>query len=238
MPRPELVHLRHLADMARRLRHDHQHRLERSCCPFRRNGSRRRVRAHSPWSDLRFLISIGSYIFMCPNCEGNGDPASVVSQVVNNLNGVPYGMMYEKQYLHGFLRDLTPSPNSWFDIEQCDGCWSDAGTNAQYMASAVNAAVGMGVHVGIYSSEYEWSATVGSYSGFTAYPLWYDEASFFSDCKIINDRLNDVGTLTMTATPRSPTAGPSTLAAGQALPSSSSTIRAPLASLPISTGMN
>jgi len=94
------------------------------------------------------------YIFMCPNCDNNGNAADVVNTVVNNLSGVPYGMI-------------------WFDIEQCSGCWGAAATNAQYMADAVNTAVGRGVHVGIYSSEYEWSATVGTFSGFTAYPLWY-----------------------------------------------------------------
>lgn len=30
---------------------------------------------------------------MCPNCNGNSDAATVVNTVINNLAGVPYGMM-------------------------------------------------------------------------------------------------------------------------------------------------
>lgn len=106
------------------------------------------------------------YIFMCPNCEGNGDPAAVVNTAVDNLKGVNYGMM-------------------WFDIEQCDGCWStDLGDNANYLATAIAQAHTRGVHVGIYSSDYEWSATVGSFTGFKSLPLWYahyDGVAAFSD---------------------------------------------------------
>ncbi len=42
----------------------------------------------------------------------------------------------------------------------------------------------MGVHIGIYSSMYEWASTVGDYTGFSAYPLWYahyDDIPSFSD---------------------------------------------------------
>jgi hypothetical protein len=58
----------------------------------------------------------------------------------------------------------------------------------------------MGIHIGVYSSEYEWGATgirydsicvlflisnlVGGYTGFNQYPLWYahwDGVQSFSD---------------------------------------------------------
>eukprot|EP01085_Mycamoeba_gemmipara_P003983 Mycagemm_TRINITY_DN10275_c0_g1::TRINITY_DN10275_c0_g1_i3::g.3983::m.3983 type:complete len:253 gc:universal TRINITY_DN10275_c0_g1_i3:36-794(+) len=106
------------------------------------------------------------YIFLCPGAGGtNSNPAAVVQAVMSDLSGVPYGMI-------------------WFDVEQQSGCWSDAGTNAQYLANMVNAAVGAGAHIGVYSSEYEWSQTVGTYSGLSAYPQWYahyDDNPSFSD---------------------------------------------------------
>lgn len=50
----------------------------------------------------------------------------------------------------------------WFDIEQCSGCWADDATNVAFIHAAVAQAQSMGVKVGIYSSDYEWSVTVGS----------------------------------------------------------------------------
>jgi hypothetical protein len=40
--------------------------------------------------------------------------------------------------------------------------WNDAGSNCQWIQTAVNEATSLGVNVGMYSSEYEWGATVGS----------------------------------------------------------------------------
>jgi len=105
------------------------------------------------------------YIFMCPNCGGNGNPEAVVTTVVNAIQGQPYGMI-------------------WFDIEQCTDCWFDADTNANYIARAANQAVSMGQHIGFYSSEYEWSQTMGGHTDFAGYPLWYahwDGVQSFSD---------------------------------------------------------
>jgi len=109
------------------------------------------------WSWSAGFAHVDVYIFMCPCCTNNGDAASVVSTVFNSLSsqGVTYGMI-------------------WFDIEQCSGCWEDANTNCGYIATAVNEAIGLGAHIGIYSSDYEWGATVGSgCTAFSAYPLWY-----------------------------------------------------------------
>jgi hypothetical protein len=96
------------------------------------------------------------YIFMCPRCGGNESPENVVETVINRLKqqNVKYGMI-------------------WFDIEQCNGCWNDAASNVAYIRRAVNQAVKMGAHVGMYSSEGEWSATFGNDHSFTQFPLWY-----------------------------------------------------------------
>lgn len=53
-------------------------------------------------------VNVQVYIFMCPLCEDNEDPGSVIETVVENLreDGVNY-------------------TNIWIDVEQCDGCWSD-----------------------------------------------------------------------------------------------------------------
>jgi len=113
------------------------------------------------------LAHVDVYIFMCPNCEANSNGADVVKTVVDGLSskGVKYGMI-------------------WFDVEQCTGCWYDASQNANYLASGINQAVSMGAKIGVYSSMYEWSSTVGSYTGFSKYPQWYahyDGVASFAD---------------------------------------------------------
>eukprot|EP01121_Diplochlamys_sp_Union-15-3_P006484 TRINITY_DN1697_c0_g1_i1.p1 TRINITY_DN1697_c0_g1~~TRINITY_DN1697_c0_g1_i1.p1 ORF type:complete len:222 (+),score=39.59 TRINITY_DN1697_c0_g1_i1:56-721(+) len=107
------------------------------------------------------------YVFICPNCGGNNPASSAISGLISSLSsqGVNYGMM-------------------WFDIEQCSGCWNDAASNVAFIQDGVNAAVNAGVHIGMYSSEYEWSQTVGGSTAFNSYPLWYahyDNNPSFSD---------------------------------------------------------
>ncbi len=75
---------------------------------------------------------------MCPNCGGNSDPAGTVSGIVDGLasRGVKYGMMYVF-YLFVFSLIFYSTDIyffSWFDIEQCTGCWDSAASNADYMA--------------------------------------------------------------------------------------------------------
>jgi len=96
------------------------------------------------------------YVFMCPECGGNGDAGSVINTINSYLKGnnVGFGML-------------------WFDVEQCDGCWADPATNANYLMAGVQTAQGLGLTVGMYSSEYEWSATVGDSMAFDNLPLWY-----------------------------------------------------------------
>lgn len=79
-------------------------------------------------------------------------------------------------------------------------------------------------------SEYEWSSTVGTYSGFTAYPLWCAVAIRPLPC------LTVLGTRTTMATLRSAILGPTRSVAGPRLRSSSTTTKALLASLLTSTG--
>jgi len=96
------------------------------------------------------------YVFMCNQCDNNGDPSVVISSINNYLKGnnVNFGML-------------------WFDVEQCDGCWGDVDSNAQYLLEAVQAAQSSGLNVGMYSSEGEWPQTVGSSTAFDSLPLWY-----------------------------------------------------------------
>eukprot|EP01111_Echinosteliopsis_oligospora_P012727 TRINITY_DN439_c0_g1_i1.p1 TRINITY_DN439_c0_g1~~TRINITY_DN439_c0_g1_i1.p1 ORF type:complete len:232 (-),score=68.24 TRINITY_DN439_c0_g1_i1:49-744(-) len=105
------------------------------------------------------------YIFFCPECSGNSESSPVDLLNYMSQNNVQYGML-------------------WFDIEQCDGCWDDAGSNANFIAAGVQNAQNAGAVVGMYSSEYEWGATVGGYSGLSNLPLWYahyDGNPSFSD---------------------------------------------------------
>jgi len=108
------------------------------------------------------MSHVDVYGFFCPNCGGN-TPSDAISSVQSALSGVNYGTL-------------------WIDVEQCEGCWNDAESNCGYVQQIVDAATEAGLTIGIYSSEGEWSQTVGSCANFTNLPLWYahydGEASF------------------------------------------------------------
>eukprot|EP01089_Gocevia_fonbrunei_P021168 TRINITY_DN80_c0_g2_i1.p1 TRINITY_DN80_c0_g2~~TRINITY_DN80_c0_g2_i1.p1 ORF type:complete len:224 (-),score=59.85 TRINITY_DN80_c0_g2_i1:106-777(-) len=111
------------------------------------------------------LSHVDIYIFICPNCGTSA--SSGVSDLINHLksSNVRFGQL-------------------WFDIEQCSGCWNDAGSNVQFIQAAIAEAKALGVSCGIYSSEYEWSQTTGGSSAFTGLPIWYahyDDNPNFSD---------------------------------------------------------
>eukprot|EP01090_Pellita_catalonica_P014981 TRINITY_DN393_c0_g1_i1.p1 TRINITY_DN393_c0_g1~~TRINITY_DN393_c0_g1_i1.p1 ORF type:complete len:234 (-),score=24.17 TRINITY_DN393_c0_g1_i1:78-779(-) len=107
------------------------------------------------------------YAFMCKNCYKNGP--SAVKELVDFLaaHHVKHGMI-------------------WLDIEQCSNCWSpDLSENCAFVSSLVDEYERLGAHIGIYSSNYEWGATVGhTCNRFTHLPIWYahyDGNPSFSD---------------------------------------------------------
>jgi len=102
------------------------------------------------------MKTVDVYAFMCPQCDGNTPPSSAIQAISSGLSGVDYGMF-------------------WLDVEQCEGCWNDdLGSNCAFIGEAVSAAAEAGFTVGIYSSEGEWSQTVGeACTNLTSYPLWY-----------------------------------------------------------------
>jgi hypothetical protein len=117
------------------------------------------------------MAHVDVYAFLCPNCNYNYPASSAINSLLSSLNNA----------------GLTPGSDFgmlWFDVEQCSGCWNDADSNAAFLQDGVNQAVSDGLNIGIYSSEYEWGATVGYSEGFTSFPLWYahyDDNPSFSD---------------------------------------------------------
>jgi len=97
---------------------------------------------------------VDTYAFMCPRCAGNGIGA------VTNL----------VQFVKSKSVDIGMY---WIDVEQCSGCWNSAGDNCAWIKSLANQYGVLGANVGIYSSPYEWSATVGGCSGLENHPVWY-----------------------------------------------------------------
>ncbi len=99
--------------------------------------------------------NVDAYSFMCPNC--NNGPQSVQS-LVNYLqsNSVRYGMI-------------------WVDVEECNGCWYDnnLAANCAWVKNLASTYQSLGVRVGVYTSAYEWSATVGPGCDMSQFPLWY-----------------------------------------------------------------
>lgn len=121
------------------------------------------------------MAHVDVYAFLCPNCAYNYPASSAVSSLIQQLNGVGLQGGGTGQGYFGML---------WFDVEQCSGCWNDGYQNSNFIMDGVQEATSLGIHVGIYSSNYEWGATTGGSTSFTAYPLWYahyDNNPSFSD---------------------------------------------------------
>jgi len=95
------------------------------------------------------------YMFPCYSC---GDPAGQVTSAVNNLqnNHVNYTAF-------------------WLDIEGGTQYWSATKSNNQnFFVGLVNQAKSMHQKIGVYTSSSEWNGIMGnSYTGGSAYPLWY-----------------------------------------------------------------
>jgi len=112
------------------------------------------------------MAHVDVYMFPCPKC---GNPASQVTQAVNYLKqyNTTYGMF-------------------WFDIEGPQYWSADQGTNRNFFTGLVAQARSMGQTIGVYSSASQWDPIMGSWTGGSAYPLWYahyDNVPGFGDFK-------------------------------------------------------
>ncbi|EGG18852.1 glycoside hydrolase family 25 protein [Cavenderia fasciculata] len=108
------------------------------------------------------MAHVDAYIFPCPSC-GNG--ASQVINTVRAYGGKSVGML-------------------WLDIEGPQYWSSNQGTNRAFFNSMLDGARQAGVRVGVYTSSSQWNPIMGSWSGGSAYPLWYahyDNSPSFSD---------------------------------------------------------
>jgi hypothetical protein len=104
-------------------------------------------------------------------CYGRVSASQQVQDDYNNVKGSGFGMM-------------------WFDIETnpSPGCgWSgDKAANCQFMGDLISAGSSLGIHMGIYSSEYMWGSimgdcTVGADHGIALWYAHYDNSRSFSD---------------------------------------------------------
>jgi len=86
-------------------------------------------------------------------CYSCGDPAGQVSDAVSYLKNSKYEAF-------------------WFDVE---GTWSsDKSSNQQFFESMISEAKKLNQTIGVYTSSSQWSSIMGSsYTGGSAYPLWY-----------------------------------------------------------------
>jgi len=116
---------------------------------------------HNAWAGG--MDHVDAYMFPCPTC---GNPAGQLRDTVDNLNnhGVKFGML-------------------WLDIEGPQ-YWMGVAANRDFFAGLVSEAKAAGVHLGVYTSESQWSPIMGDYSAGSPYPLWYahyDDQPNFGD---------------------------------------------------------
>jgi len=95
---------------------------------------------------------VDGYIFPCPTCgNGYGQIQAAVSAL--RSAGATIGML-------------------WLDIEGTQ-YWMDQASNRNFFNSMVAGGQAAGVHLGVYTSASQWGPIMGSWSGGSAFPLWY-----------------------------------------------------------------
>lgn len=73
----------------------------------------------------------------------------------------------------------------WIDIEESK-LWGNCSSNQAFLRGMLHAGEAMGLHLGIYSSAYQWTGIMCSSTEFSHYPIWYshyDNKPNFSDWK-------------------------------------------------------
>jgi len=97
---------------------------------------------------------VDAYMFPCYSC---GNPAGQMDATIATLQNYSdtYGML-------------------WLDIEGPGTYWSgDQGANANFFQALLNEGEAQGIKIGVYTSASQWGPIMGSYTGGSAYPLWY-----------------------------------------------------------------
>jgi len=107
---------------------------------------------------------VDGYVFPCYSC---GDPAGQIADTVNNLNsnGAVFGQL-------------------WLDIEGTQYWSTSCSSNVAFIQGLVDAAKSLGVTVGIYSSESQWTPIACGSTQFSNLQIWYahyDGSASFSD---------------------------------------------------------
>ncbi|EDQ85402.1 uncharacterized protein MONBRDRAFT_21722 [Monosiga brevicollis MX1] len=118
------------------------------------------------------LAHVDVYMFPDPSA---GNPQAQVSSMVN----------YLAQYS---IKSGGSPPGSfgmiWFDIEGTQYWSSDQQSNRDFFSGLVSEAKALGLSIGVYTSESQWSPIMGDWSGGASFPLWYahyDGNPSFSD---------------------------------------------------------
>ena len=109
---------------------------------------------------------VDGYIFPCYSC---GDGAGQISDTINNLeaNGI------------ATAANATEGTNSlaigmlWLDIEGTQYWGSSTDDNVAFISDMVDEGEKLGVSLGFYTSNSQWSPIAGGVSDFSKYPLWY-----------------------------------------------------------------
>jgi len=110
------------------------------------------------------LSNVDLYVFPCFSCGRGGNQINA-TMLYAQQNGVKYSTM-------------------WLDIEQSN-LWGSVSANQAFFQDMLAAAKFHGLNIGVYTSASQWVPIMGSsYSGGSAYPLWYahyDNNPSFSD---------------------------------------------------------
>ena len=113
-------------------------------------------------------------IYMFPDPSA-GNPAGQVDAMVNNLAKYNIKPGNAKPGTYGML---------WLDIEGSQYWSKDHTTNRNFFSGLVSRAKSHGIHVGVYTSESQWTPIMGDWSGGSGLSLWYahyDGSASFSD---------------------------------------------------------
>jgi len=116
------------------------------------------------------MAHVDGYIFPCYSCQ---NPEQQMTDTVNYLNSHNVLLAKKGENLKGNSTLGATVGMLWLDVEGTQYWSGDCNSNINFLQRMVNQGHALGVSMGVYSSNSQWSPIMCGSSQFSSLPIWY-----------------------------------------------------------------